>query len=746
MKLTSRALIIAAAVLDGSLLVAANDYVVRTYTTEEPSVVEYTTAYETPCTTELEYPDPPKYETETVTETYTEPGKTIKKYKTVTKTKTLPAKTRTETSTYITTTTEVYKKTIYKPVTYTATATVTNNVTDTIISRTTDIVISRTTDFDTVISTSTIVSEVTTTVNGTPIVVPTTIFITQDAPPASTIVSEVTLPAPPPQIITEESTVTLPASTITTTIVQSGTTITSEIILPPSIIVQTVTQIPDPVTVSQGPPPPQTIIEPAQTVTITVPGPQQLITVAPPAPLCSATGVVPVSDTAGCEGRNCQIEFGEEAAVWWSDYPSEQAPPLLTAITFINTARRQTCITTSCNTELFTLSYSSSRAACVRPPCPSNSINHECQIVVGPLVLPDNSTTSVTQVGQSGWNLRLGPTATANDVGLCGGGVPQCVTATSRSLETPLIYIGDVIPVNNTGATPTNYILPQIGEYFPPGDPFGACETATLNSLGGFGVPTRLRARQAAIDPKVSAWKGVPDLVVREVQYAEPEAAETGSPTSPAETSATATPPTVVVPDSSPSPVPPPSNAVPSPTDTSAEPPTPSADISDYISPTSASPPTQNTDVVDSTSSDDGPDATVPGTVTENISGTMVVTNTVYYSMIAPPNQQRILEGISSLQTEDIAALPSESLAAVLSSLVSLGGEEATVTPEPARRPSGGSSGSDSDDSSGGSSSSGSNSGNGITTQTGAGEGLAQWRTSAFGWWLVVVALIFVMA
>lgn len=81
MKLTSGALIVAAAVLQGSLVAAADDYVVRTYTTEEPSVIEYTTAYETPCTTELEYPEPPKYETETVTETYTEPGKTIKKYK-----------------------------------------------------------------------------------------------------------------------------------------------------------------------------------------------------------------------------------------------------------------------------------------------------------------------------------------------------------------------------------------------------------------------------------------------------------------------------------------------------------------------------------------------------------------------------------------------------------------------------------------------------------------------------------------
>ncbi|KAM3424051.1 hypothetical protein BST61_g11398 [Cercospora zeina] len=754
MKLTSSAIVLVAVALQSSLLVAADDYEVRTYTTEEPSVVGYTTAYETPCTTAIEYPDPPTYETKTVTATYYEPGKTIKKYKTVTETKTLPPKTRTVTTTYNTTTTEVYKKTIYNPVTYTATATVTDRTTDTatVTDRTTDTatVTDRTTDTAIIIKTSIIVSEVTRTRDGstfiqtTTITQPTTIVISQPAPPPVVVTS----------LITEVRTTTLPASTITTTTVESGTTITTVITLPPSVVVETatVTQTPETVTISPEPQPTVTIspeaptaqiitqsAPPAETVTITVAGPIQITTVSPPPPQCSETGLVPVSDTAGCQGRGCQIEFEEAAAVHWSDFPD--SPPLRTAITFINTDKRQTCITTSCNTEEFSRFYYTSRTSCIRPPCPSNSLNSDCSIVVGPLVLPDGQTTSVTQVDTSGWNLRLGPTATANDVGLCGGGVPSCVTASSRALSTPLIYIGDVEPLsdNTTNAVPTDYLLPQIGEYFPPGDPFGACQTVTLNSLGGYGVQERLRLRarqkQQPIDPKVNPWRGANQLIAQEVYpIGDAQALVTGS--TPSEPSGTSAEPTVSAPEQSgPSATPGTQpDAQPSVTASSTEPePQPSAATSDYVTDGSTvigqPAPTNPAE----TSASVSPASSVGTGTVENISGTMVVTNTVYYSMVAPPNQQRLLEAVSSLQTI-IGTLPSESLGEVLTSLVNLAEEDQTPATTSATET--GAEGDASQTTSEGGSS---------ATATGAGEGLAAWRMGMMNWWIVGLGAVLVI-
>ncbi|KAF2208973.1 hypothetical protein CERZMDRAFT_87364 [Cercospora zeae-maydis SCOH1-5] len=777
MKLTSSAIVIVAAALQGSLLVAANEYEVRTYTTEEPTVVEYTTAYETPCTTQMEYPDPPEYVTETITQTYFEPGKTIKRYKTVTGTKTLPPKTRTVTTTFITTTTEVYKKTIYKPVTYTETATVTDRTTDTatVTDRTTDTatVTDRTTDTAIIIKTSVIVSEVTRTRDGstfiqtTTITQPTTIVISQPAPPPVVVTS----------LVTEERTTTLPTSTITTTIVSSGTTLDTTITLPPSVVVETatVTQIPDTVTINPEAPPAQIVTPdapPAETVTITVMGPTQITTVSPPAPQCSETGLVPVSDTAGCQGRSCQIEFQEAAAVYWSDDPERSLPPLRTAITFINTDKRQTCITTSCNTEAFSQFYFTSRTACVSAPCPSNSINQDCSIVVGPLVLPNSQTTSVTQIGSSGWNLRLGPTATANDIGLCGGGVASCVTATSRTLTTPLIYVGDVIPVtgNNTGAIPTNYLLPQIGEYFAPGDPIGACETATLNSLGGYGLQQmlrlRARQRQEQIDPKLDPWPGMNQLIVREVHtVGNAESVEVSS--TPSVPSGTSAEPTVSAseqsgPSASPGTQPdaqPTATAVPAPVPAPDTASPPSNDNSSLESATPQNPATASSTEPEPQPSASGPDFVPPDTIqpsptdsatdsasassfvvtgdnTENISGTMVVTNTVYYSMVAPPNQQRLLEAISSLQTE-IATLPPESLGQVLTSLVLLGEEQGQQTPDQATASETGAE----DDATQTTPESG-----GAATATSAGEGVAAWRKGVLEWWVAgLVGVVLVM-
>ena len=226
-------------------------------------------------------------------------------------------------------------------------------------------------------------------------------------------------------------------------------------------------------------PAPQTITSPPQT--ITVQAPPSIVTVSPPPPVCSETGLVAVSDSAGCSGRDCQIEYFNGAAVHWVNKPTSVLPPLVTVLTFLNEAARQTCITTSCNTEVFNNFYRQTFSNCGRPPCPTNTIDCNCNIVVGPIVLPGDKTTSAhrrsSQIGPSGWNLNLGPTATARDVGLCSAGGPQCVTEQPRALSTPLVYTGDVgsttVTNNGTGAVATKYLLHGIGDYFPPGDPFG---------------------------------------------------------------------------------------------------------------------------------------------------------------------------------------------------------------------------------------------------------------------------------
>ena len=438
---------------------------------------------------------------------------------------------------------------------------------------------------------------------------------------------------------------------------------------------------------TQNAPPPEIVTSPPQTVTVQAP--PATITVAPPPPVCVETGLIPVSDSAGCDGRNCQIEFQEGAAVHWVNMSS--APPLRTALTFINSASRQTCITTSCNTELFDRVYKTSLSACARPPCPSNTVNCDCSIVVGPIVLPGGSTTSVTQVGPSGWNVNLFSTATANDIGLCSAGGPQCVTATARNLAAPIVYRGEVsstaLTNNGTGAVSTRYLLPGLGDYFPPGDPFGACTTVELNSIDG-GYAQRLRARQVAgPNSKDVTWPGAPDLIASaSPQFAMAAADNIGttsaettaevvttssasagsSPTSPAPQQTTTQQPSGE--ESASSETPPNNQGA---TSVSTQPEVITESPSSASPTSTAVPPPNNSPPSGEISSSTQTGVTVTGTPVSALSGTIYVTNTVYYSMVYAPDQQSILNAVSMIET-GARTVPSQDFGAYITSLLGL--------------------------------------------------------------------------
>lgn len=91
-----------------------------------------------------------------------------------------------------------------------------------------------------------------------------------------------------------------------------------------------------------------------------------------------------------------------------------------------------------------------------------------------------------TQTGPSGWNLNLGPAATVHNIGHCGPNGPVCeVSATT--LFTPLVYTDDVKAVgfsswsNHSRAEATAFLLPQLTDYFPAGDPLGLCTNIKLS-------------------------------------------------------------------------------------------------------------------------------------------------------------------------------------------------------------------------------------------------------------------------
>lgn len=130
------------------------------------------------------------------------------------------------------------------------------------------------------------------------------------------------------------------------------------------------------------------------TVYVTMTAPPSTITVAPPPPAstCNGTGFFPENNDA-CGGDDCYIDFDLPAAVHWDLLPD--SPILSTSLTFRNTVASQTCITTICNSAAFTSFYTRSLVSCARPPCPSNYLDCDCNIMVGPLVLPNGETTSV---------------------------------------------------------------------------------------------------------------------------------------------------------------------------------------------------------------------------------------------------------------------------------------------------------------------------------------------------------------
>lgn len=108
---------------------------------------------------------------------------------------------------------------------------------------------------------------------------------------------------------------------------------------------------------------------------------------------CSDVGLYPSPGAEVCGHNDCRLDFEIGAFVHWSVYPEK--PPLLTELVFVNPSARATCTTTSCSTEVFNEHYATSVVNCPLPPCPSNTIDCDCNIVVGPIGLGGGRVTSV---------------------------------------------------------------------------------------------------------------------------------------------------------------------------------------------------------------------------------------------------------------------------------------------------------------------------------------------------------------
>ncbi|UJO25124.1 uncharacterized protein CLAFUR5_14428 [Fulvia fulva] len=530
-----------------------------TYETTTPVVTYYTTTYQSVCTTPIVY-KPTKVKTITVTSTYTKPGETKKytSYITDTTTETLPASTLTEKTTYSTEVTDTKSTTIYKTDTVTDTIVITSNNTITVpttkkytIPVPTTVAVP-TTEYDTeYVPIPTIyVSSKTVTESGTTYVPKFTITETTTRVETSRVTTEVPIPTTVLQFstitangttevltYTQELTRTIipPAETVEvtriSTVREDGTTSLVTMVDTTTLPGQTI-QIPGqtvqvPGTTVVEVPPEETVEFTAffpTTVYVTMTAPPSTITVAPPPPAstCNGTGFFPENNDA-CGGDDCYIDFDLPAAVHWDLLPD--SPILSTSLTFRNTVASQTCITTICNSAAFTSFYTRSLVSCARPPCPSNYLDCDCNIMVGPLVLPNGETTSVLQDGSSGWNLNLGMIATGYNLPSCAGGNPQCVTSTVASNTRSLVYTDDVITLAPTGtyangsyAVATEYILPQLPAYFRPNDPFGNCQTAIFPNAGNEGQARMLRPKLArrGLEKRADAasytWPGTPNL------------------------------------------------------------------------------------------------------------------------------------------------------------------------------------------------------------------------------------------
>lgn len=126
-------------------------------------------------------------------------------------------------------------------------------------------------------------------------------------------------------------------------------------------------------------------IEQTRTVPSTVYQPHTTTEI-PPA-VCHDSGAVPTPNAAVCNGKDCGITFEKGAIIHWELLTNRT--PLVTHYL------HSTCVAVVCNTTEFSLYYSRTATSCDRPPCPSNSLNCECNIVIGPIRLPDGRFTSV---------------------------------------------------------------------------------------------------------------------------------------------------------------------------------------------------------------------------------------------------------------------------------------------------------------------------------------------------------------
>ncbi|KXS99088.1 hypothetical protein AC578_3502 [Pseudocercospora eumusae] len=669
------------------------------YSTWIESSVQYeysTKVWEKPCTTTSIWSEPAHTSYYTTTSiSVIDSTHSVTAY--VPCTTTLPPKIYTSVSVYTSPTTEIVTTTSYVYSTYTSLITITEVSTQnhTIVSVATE----------TQLSSITLPAE-TFTLPGTtqtlpPSIVPTTVVETsiESTTIDNTVVQQTT-------VIDEETIVntvtllgttqTLPPSIVPTTIVETSiesTTIDNTVeetivntvtllgttqTLPPLIVPTTIVETSIESTTIDNTVVQQTTVIDEETIvnTITIPAPPAVtitvpttITIAPSVFGCTNSPSVPEANSLGCQGRGCSIEFNEGAAVHWVE--KTDAPPLVTALTFIDEARSATCITTRCNTEVFNKYYKTSATACVRPPCPSNTIDCHCSLVVGPINLPDGSTTSVTQVGGSGWNLNLGPIQTARDVGRCGPGGNECVTATTQTLSTNLVYTG---LVNSTvlGAQSTRYLLPGLPDYFPPGNPFGQCTTAILSTAGSDPrAALRKRDSGAASAPAANLPTTTPtETPTTQQSTAESQATVTltGSP------SATPAPSTASAPSTSGN-----TDSPTAPVQTESQPATASAPstsgntdslttpVQTESQPATASAPSTSgntasltTPVQTESQPATGPGSSISipvGTSTEfpssysSSEGTVYLTETVYYSMILNDAQRSLLEGLAAIES-----------------------------------------------------------------------------------------------
>jgi len=169
--------------------------------------------------------------------------------------------------------------------------------------------------------------------------------------------------------VTLTSIYVLTSALIPTTVTLSGLTVTKSVILP------------SPTTVT------------SLLVTTLLPTSTEVIITSPPLTTCPLIGPYPTPDSSVCGGNTCNVGIELGAFVQWSFYSS--MPPLVTELVFINPSAHATCITTSCNTDVFKSFYSTSVTSCAYPPCPSNSVDCDCNLIVGPIRLPSGRTTSM---------------------------------------------------------------------------------------------------------------------------------------------------------------------------------------------------------------------------------------------------------------------------------------------------------------------------------------------------------------